>query len=206
MTAYHFIEIGTSDFDTVAQTVGNDAKGISVEPIRMYLDRVPSKANCTKVCAAISDTEGEVEVFYVKPEEIEKHNLPWWVRGSNSIIDMHPNVKRILDERKIPLEQVVTTETVKTMRLKTLIDEFNVSSLELLKIDTEGHDAKILLDYFNCCINDNYPEPKSIVFEHRADEFDYGEEYNKVLSIAQSLNYDIQEYIADTVLKKRSIT
>lgn len=202
MASYHFIEIGTSDFDTVAERANDFTKGISVEPIRMYLDRVPQKSNCSKVCAAISNEEGFVDVFYVKPEEIERHDLPWWVRGSNSIIKMHPNVKRILNERNIPWKSVVTKESVRAMRLKTLIDEFDVSSVDLLKIDAEGHDAKILIDYFDSCINESYPQPNTILFEHRGDEFDYGKDYDKVVDIAQSLNYRTQEYIADTVLRK----
>ena len=37
---YDFIEIGTSDFDTLIETSNNDTVGISIEPIKYYLDNL----------------------------------------------------------------------------------------------------------------------------------------------------------------------
>jgi hypothetical protein len=48
MTFYDFIEIGTSDFDTEIEKKDNKI-GISIEPIKYYLDRVTNKPNCIKL-------------------------------------------------------------------------------------------------------------------------------------------------------------
>lgn len=38
-----FIEIGTSNFDTLIQTCSDDAFGISIEPLNFYLNDLPNK-------------------------------------------------------------------------------------------------------------------------------------------------------------------
>ena len=44
---YNFIEIGTSDFRTIAETATNDKTGLCVEPLKHYLDALPNKDNIT---------------------------------------------------------------------------------------------------------------------------------------------------------------
>jgi len=87
---YTFVEIGTSDFDTMLQTCTPEDRGLSVDPIQFYLDRLPNLPNVTKVLAAVSDKDGTASVFFVPLDAIEKHGLPDWVRGSNAINDYPP--------------------------------------------------------------------------------------------------------------------
>ena len=83
---YDFIEIGTSDFSTLLQAATPKQRGISVEALGYYLDRLPDKENVHKVCCAVSDTEGEeVEMHYVTQETMDKYNLPFFVRGNGNI-------------------------------------------------------------------------------------------------------------------------
>jgi hypothetical protein len=42
-----YIEIGTSDFDTLVQST--NLKGISIDPLSIYLDNLPNKNNNTKL-------------------------------------------------------------------------------------------------------------------------------------------------------------
>ena len=39
MKHYDFIEIGTSDFDTLIESSDDNVVGLSIEPIKYYLDR-----------------------------------------------------------------------------------------------------------------------------------------------------------------------
>ena len=73
---YNFIEIGTSDFRTLIQTCDDEAKGLSVEPLQYYLNRLPNKKNVTKVNYAISNKEDLIDIYYVSPDNIKKFNLP----------------------------------------------------------------------------------------------------------------------------------
>jgi len=52
---YDFVEIGTSDFDTLIETATDATRGLSIEPVRYYLDRLPERAGvkkllCTRIC------------------------------------------------------------------------------------------------------------------------------------------------------------
>ena len=49
-----FVEIGTSNFETLIQLASEDSKGLSVEGLKMYQDQLPDKPNVQKVNAAIS--------------------------------------------------------------------------------------------------------------------------------------------------------
>jgi hypothetical protein len=86
---YNFIEIGTSDFDTLIENCSNEC-GLSVEPIKYYIDRLPDKPNVKKLQVAISDVDGYMDVYYISDDKIIEYNLPWWVRGSNSVNRPHP--------------------------------------------------------------------------------------------------------------------
>ena len=71
---YDFVEIGTSDFNTILQRE-NSGIGLSIEPLKVYLDRLPDKVGVTKVNCAISDFDGSVDVYWIDPEDIKKYNL-----------------------------------------------------------------------------------------------------------------------------------
>lgn len=135
------IEIGTSDFRTQAGLVD----GIFIEPVKYYFDRLPE---CNKINCAISNYEGSIDVYYLTDEEIMRYNLPKWVRGCNSVGNTHPSVVTILTERCIPIE-IIRRDSVPVRRIKSIIDEYNVTHIDLLKIDTEGHDCVILNDYLD---------------------------------------------------------
>lgn len=62
---YDFIEIGSADFETLLEQATDDVKGITVEPLREYLDKLPNKENVIKVQAAISDKDGVDLIYYI---------------------------------------------------------------------------------------------------------------------------------------------
>jgi FkbM family methyltransferase len=139
---YDYIEIGTSDFDTLVQLMPDSALGISVEPIKEYLDLLPEKENNQKVNAAISDTDKKSTVYLVKPEDIRKYGLDEWVKGCNSIDSPHPSVLTYL--RAKDLLDIYHKEEIECLSIKTLIERYSIGEVDLLKIDTEGHDFVII--------------------------------------------------------------
>ena len=137
-----YIEIGTSDFDTLLQST--DLTGISIDPLSIYLDRLPNKDNNTKLNVAISDFNGECDVFYITPEDIEKFNLPSWLRGCNSIIKPHPSALQILNE--FELVDLYQKKKINVLTWDILIRTKNIIGVDYVKIDTEGHDS-VKLNY-----------------------------------------------------------
>lgn len=128
------IEIGTSDFRTLAGQI----EGLFIEPVKEHFDRLP---DCNKENIAISNYEGEIDIFYIPAEVIKQHNIPNWTRGCNSINEPHPSLKQ--------WNHLITSHKVKVERIKTVLERHNIKSISLLKIDTEGHDCVILNDYLD---------------------------------------------------------
>ena len=130
------IEIGTSDFRTEA----GKQEGIFIEPITYYYDRLPQ---CNKENVAISNYTGVTTIHYIPEQTIIDNNLPNWLRGCNSIDKPHPT---IVNNNWI---KYTVQDIVPVVRIKSIIDKYNISHIHTLKIDTEGHDTIILNDYLN---------------------------------------------------------
>lgn len=162
---YDFVEIGTSNFDTLIENADENTYGISVEPIKYYLDQLPVKKNVKKINKAITDEvnskNNTMDIYYIPENIINFYNLGFGLRGCNSVNDFHPLHK------KFNLCNLVQKEQVQVMSIKDLFIDNNVSSLKLLKIDTEGHDVIILNGLYKYLMETSNTElyPKKIIFE-----------------------------------------
>jgi len=47
MAHFDFLEIGTADFEAECINAGQNVRGISVEPLKHYLNKLPKKENIT---------------------------------------------------------------------------------------------------------------------------------------------------------------
>ena len=158
---YDFIEIGTSDFDTLIQK-STDEVGISIEPIKYYLDRLPDKENVKKIHCAVSfdDVEKDGQIYYVKDQDIISNGLPDWIRGCNSLNKYH------YQHELLNIKELVNIENVKEIPISKILIDNNVRGIKQLKIDTEGGDCFILKNlkrYLKTKSNIFYP--KEIIFE-----------------------------------------
>lgn len=144
---YDFIEIGTSDFRTLAHTV--NGRGISVEPVKAYFDNLPDRPDLTRINVGISDEVKTAIFYYCKPDVIKKRNLPAWLRGCNSINVPHPTVERYCKDNNIPFDELVDIDEFQCITLEQLFQDHDVTEVDFLKIDTEGHDYVIMSSLFN---------------------------------------------------------
>ena len=108
-----FLEIGTSNFETLLETCGDDQFGMSVEPILGYLNDLPNHPNVKKVNAALTHNKESdtVQIFYIPPNDIDTQKLPEWFKGCNKIGSYHPlhiqhNVKHLVKIENVPLLNV----------------------------------------------------------------------------------------------------
>jgi autotransporter strand-loop-strand O-heptosyltransferase len=194
---YDFIEIGTSDFDTIIETSDDKTVGLSIEPIRYYLDRLPNKENVKKIEAAISDNDGFIEIYYIPDEKIQEHNLKWWVRGSNSIGKPHPFALQELGEEFY--NSIVKIEKVPTLSWKTLVEKEEIGSIDYLKIDTEGFDHIILNDYLKMCEENPNLLARKIKFERHSNVSNISE---IDIIISKFKGYKVEYSESDVVLQK----
>jgi len=156
---YDFIEIGTSDFDTLLQESTNEI-GLSIEPLKVYLDNLPDKNNVIKLNCAITDKDGMVDVYWIDPEDIDRYGLPDWLKGCNSIIEPHPSTVKELKDRN--LEHIYKKSECKCLTWSSIVNIYDIKHVEYLKIDTEGHDCVII----NNILDSNVLLPKKILFEN----------------------------------------
>lgn len=154
-----FIEIGTSDFRTLAHSTG---VGISIEPIKPYFDNLPERKGLTKINAAISNSTRVAKAYYCDPEFIKRLNLPAWLKGCNSIDTKHPSVAAWCKKQGIKESDLVKETEVECITLKRLFEAYNVEEVDFLKVDTEGHDYYIIKSLFEL---ENMPIIKKIQFE-----------------------------------------
>jgi len=194
------IEIGTSDFRTQAGQVD----GVFIEPVKYYFDRMvelvderdPAGTNYGAYeNVAISDYEGDVDMYTLPPDTIEHFELPQWLRGCSRIGEPHPSALVALVSAGLP-STLLEAKSIKVLRIKSIIDKYNITSLDLLKIDTEGHDCIILNDYLNTV----EILPKVIQFE--SNELSDPKEVAKVVARLKPLGYDCKQVKFDMVCKR----
>lgn len=179
MKKLDFIEIGTSDFRTLAHS---DLVGICVEPVLEYIDNLPNRKGLTKINAAISDTNGTGLVYYCDPNVIEAYNLPLWLKGCNSINQEHPTVKKMFSH----VSGLVKTREVDFVTIDKILHD--VEFVDFLKIDTEGHDTTILDYLFSM---EQIPKIRKIQFE--SNSLSLRKDVNKITRKARKLGYQIFE-------------
>jgi hypothetical protein len=190
---YDFVEIGTSDFNTLLQS-SKDHKGLSIDPLQFYLDRLPNRKNVKKACLGISNVNKEDLIYYISPENIKRFKLPYYLRGCNSISkphDYHSQYPHLVESQKV--EIIDTGEMIK---------RFNIEGIKYLKIDTEGHDPIILLDYIKHCINNPKLFPEIILFEGNVHSSK--EDQIRVIKNFQNYNYLSTRFQTDILLVKSS--
>jgi len=128
-----------------------------------------------------------VEVYFIPPQVIAKHRLPNWLRGCNSIGAPHPTVARQLDKMGIAPELVLMRQPVPCHRLQTVLRQQDVQGVFMLKVDTEGHDAVILNDFFSDATPEQWPH--QIIFE--SNKLSDSETIHRLIAKLILMGYDI---------------
>lgn len=161
-----FLEIGTSDFDTEIEKCALTSRGVSIEPVQFYLDRLPNKQNVQKICCAISDSDGTANIYSLYDHVRVKYNLPNWVRGCNRMNEPHPTVEKLLVQNNIVSDgNVWRIEEIPKLSFESLVKHIGLERLIYLKLDTEGHDCVIMKSLAHCIRNVICKKPLLICFE-----------------------------------------
>tara|TARA_Y100001934_G_C12351785_1_gene775791 strand:+ start:152 stop:751 length:600 start_codon:yes stop_codon:yes gene_type:complete len=193
---YDFIEIGTSNFETIASEGHEGLAGICVEPVKHYLNQIPERTNIKKLNAAIVENFSEKKTFihYIPEEVIDERKMPEWMKGCNSIQAPHPHHERYLD--------LVEKDEVDVYSFSQLVDMFNIENAEFIKVDTEGCDIGIAISILKEVKKTNKKFfPKTIRFE--ASPFDFSP-YNytyEIVGLAKEIGYNLSFHDRDGILR-----
>jgi hypothetical protein len=153
-----YIEVGCSDFNTLLQRT--TLRGISVEPVPLYFQRLnASRPGAIKVNAAVSNVTSQGVIYWADSKAVgsscddafrKAHHmsacLPNYMRGMNKIGSMNEVVaKHIRDFGGDPSDETLVHRTpIRFLTMKDVFDDYNVESVNYIKVDTEGHDATVV--------------------------------------------------------------
>ncbi len=157
---FFFIQIGANDgifHDAIHSFVTRErVRGLVVEPLQDFFDELVKNyqpyPRITPVRAAIHRSLKSVELHRPHPARLAQ--LGASAKGIGSLDPEHHK------KAGVPAEAMIT-ETVPAMTLAELLEQHQVTRLDLLQIDAEGYDAEIIK------MLDTLPlRPAIIRFEH----------------------------------------
>lgn len=171
-----FVEIGTSNFDTLTQLVGEQEGlvGYAVEPSAHYLNSLPNRPRVTKVnCAIVTEDsvtadsgaqgrqEQYVDFYHIPEEVIDRLGLFYYLKGCNAIGAYHPS------HVQAGMQQHVVVDKVHALTITQFLVRHNIRRIKLLKIDAEGYDLFILRELYNHIVTGRLPvvHVDRIIFE-----------------------------------------
>lgn len=167
LMVYDFIEIGTSNFDTIIETATKLSTGICIEPVKPYLDELPNLPNVTKLNKAVGDVDSSLYIYYIEPVEITKLFPPQYkyLHGCNMLDSPHPAQVAALKKFNLDPKVYIKRKQIPVISFTTLVEQYNIEGIKLLKIDAEGYDAKILDGYRQIYETNKSVIANEIIFE-----------------------------------------
>jgi len=136
-----YLEIGTNDFDTLNDKFADrfNWRGVSIEAVPEYFNNLIKHDKNTYInsICTVGDTEPQA-FYYVPPAIIDQYGLPAWLKGCGSLdMQNQPSL--------MAYSQYVVTKEFSTVSIDTVLKlYFADGRIDLLKIDTEGYDFKLL--------------------------------------------------------------
>ena len=140
------IQIGANDgirFDNLNKFIKKyKTRSVLVEPIKNNFDQLKKnykRFNFVKIENSAISINNEINFLY----KVDEKFLNYYEDHVPGITSFNKNhlLKHGVKEKHI------SKEKVKSISIKNLINKYNLKKLDLLYIDTEGYDGKIVLDF-----------------------------------------------------------
>ena len=134
-----FLEIGTSNFDTLIPLIENGWQGYCVEPVAEYVHDL-SKLNQNVVLSncAISSYDGMLKMYQSVSDNV------LWSRGVSHAVEQQGG--KLLESEQYN-HLIKDTIDVPCYTLQTYLKMNNITSIDFLKVDVEGHETDIFEAY-----------------------------------------------------------
>lgn len=196
-----FVQVGSNDGvqgDPIHDLIisRNGWRGIFIEPIDFLFQRLRKnygEANrFVFENVAIGTEKGSKTFYYVSEKAKSELDLPYWHDQLGSFDKAH--ITRALGEQMSPY---IVEENIECLPLQDVLDRNGVEAIDLVHIDTEGFDYKVLSQ-----LNLKRYKPAVILFEHHLlsdDEFDQSRK------LLRGAGYRLLEYGNDTLAIKKAL-
>jgi FkbM family methyltransferase len=189
--------IGNTLNDPIFNEIDESTKIILVEPVpylfsklqENYKTKLKDLNNIVFINKAVSNFVGEIELT-IPSESNDFSILPMWASQLASVNSNHAT-------GHIP-DLIVDTIKVSTTTIDEILKEYNITEIDLLHTDTEGHDYTILMNYSFVI------KPRQVLFEHKHMDglFTIGDKYNELSNRLSSLGYiKIYQNTEDTMFE-----
>ncbi|MFV8354051.1 FkbM family methyltransferase [Flavobacterium sp. XS2P14] len=173
----------------------NRVSGLILEPVKDYykeLEKTYSKFPfITTLNLAIHNYNNEMIINKVKSESLNL--LPKSTKGIASFYKNHHLNCKVSSEH-------IIEENVKCITLKKLLLNENISTIDLLQIDTEGYDADIILN-----IDFDHFKPSIINFEYYVPNTMSKDTLNNIIELLHKHGYEIWTEINDITAYQRDL-
>lgn len=149
------IEVGVCDFDF--RQPDDDTRVIYCEPIPWYMDSLRQKVthyNAIFEQRAVSNFTGTLKFKSIYNPSQE------WVRGISHVESGASNLITHNQQQGFDLGEIREVE-VQCTTLNQIVQKYNVTEIDILKIDVEGHEIEVIEGYNWSVL------PKIVMVEHK---------------------------------------
>lgn len=197
-----FVQVGSNDgvqgdpiHDLIVER--ENWRGIFIEPIDFLFQRLRNNYGEAERFVfenvAIGTEKGSKKFYYVSEKARTELDLPYWHDQLGSFAKEH--IIRALGEQMNPY---IIEEEVECLPLQDVFDRNGVQTIDLVHIDTEGFDYKVLSQ-----IDLKRYKPSVILFEHHLLPDD---EFNSARKLLRGTGYRLLQYGNDTLAIRRALS
>lgn len=166
---YKFVDIGCCFFETSVDEFGLDVDGLLVEPIKEACDVLPYSDKVKIVNVAISDYNGTGELTVPEDMKIERYIPREEMLGK---YDQFPNAG-IIGGSTLQEPLTFNYHNIKQKKIECkiisfydLCEQYNITEIDYLRIDTEGHEPVILKQVLDMMQNNKLTINCELAFEY----------------------------------------
>jgi len=195
-----FVQVGSNDGlqgDPIHDLIAGHENwsGIFIEPIDFLFQRLRKNYGEAERFVfenvAIGTEKGSKTFYYVSEKAKAELDLPYWHDQLGSFDKAH--ITRALGDQMGPY---IVEEEVECLPLQDVFDRNSVEAIDLVHIDTEGFDYKVLSQ-----IDLQRYKPSAILFEHHLLS---DEEFFAARKLLRGTGYRLLQYGNDTLAIRKS--
>ena len=131
---------------SIGDRVQDGTYGFSIDPVYQYLENFNTPPSVNKINCAISNKNGESEVFYIDVNDAINNKIYSWLIGCATLNQPNKKIIEYLDKNN--LKNMIKSNKIKVLTPQDIVNIYNILYIDYLKIDTEGEDYNILLSFF----------------------------------------------------------
>ena len=202
-----FLQVGGMDgkrFDPIYAFVKHYRwKGIILEPLPDLFEALAANyagnEGVVLVNAALTDSDGEHEMFRVRRQAVLDGVVPLWAEGLSSLFPDRNALggRGVSPDLHAALRRHMQVERVKGLTLRSLAERWPMPRLDLLQVDAEGCELQILRQ-----VDWRVHRPKAVHLEHWALPV---EERGELLGMLGQQDYILRMSEADVLAVDRDL-